>query len=89
MNNIRRTSVAFLTGLGIGAGFAALFAPRSGEETREWVAESAERRLRALRRVGRRSVRQLRDAVADGEEKVTEVLRNGTKALESVAARLD
>jgi len=89
MNNIGRTAVAFLTGLGIGAGFAALFAPRSGEETREWVAESAERRLRALRRVGRRSVRQLRDAVADGEEKVTEVLRNGTKALESVAARLD
>jgi gas vesicle protein len=63
MNNIGRTAVAFLTGLGIGAGFAALFAPRSGEETREWVAESAERRLRALRRVGRRSVRQLRDAL--------------------------
>jgi gas vesicle protein len=89
MNNIGRTTLAFLTGLGIGAGFAALFAPRSGEETREWIAETAERKLRVLRRVGRRSVRQLQDAVADGEEKVTEVLRNGKKALESVAARLD
>ena len=48
-----------------------------------------ERKLRVLRRVGRRSVRQLQDAVTDGEEKVTEVFRNGKKALESVAAKLD
>jgi hypothetical protein len=42
-----------------------------------------------LRRMGRRSLRQLQDAVAEGEEKVTGVLRNGKKALESVAAKLD
>jgi hypothetical protein len=38
--------------------------------------------------MGRRSFRQLEDAVAEGEVKVTEVLRNGKKALESVAANL-
>ena len=89
MNSIGRASLAFLTGLGIGAGLAALFAPRSGEETREWIANTAERKLRVLRRVGRRSVRQLQDTVADGEERVTEVFRNGKKALESVAAKLE
>jgi gas vesicle protein len=57
MNHIGRTILVFLTGLGIGAGIAALFAPRSGEETREWIADRAERKLKVLRRVGRRSVR--------------------------------
>lgn len=89
MNNSGRTALAFLTGLGIGAGLTALFAPRSGEETREWIADNAERKFKVLRRRGRRSFRQLEDAVARGEEKVTEVLRSGKQALESVGARLD
>jgi gas vesicle protein len=89
MNNTGRTTLVFLTGLGIGAGLAALFAPRSGEETREWIANTAERKFKVLRRTGRRSFRQLQDAVAEGGEKVTEVLRNGKKALESVTARLE
>lgn len=88
MNNIGRTTLLFLTGLGIGAGLAVLFAPQSGEETREWIADTAERKFKVLRRAGRRSFRQLQDAVAEGEEKVTGVLRNGRKALESVAANL-
>ena len=89
MNNTGRTILVFLTGLGIGAGLAVLFAPRSGEETREWIADTAERKFKVLRRVGRRSFRQLQDAVAEGEEKVTGVLRNSKKALASVAAKLD
>jgi gas vesicle protein len=89
MNNTGRTTLVFLTGLGIGAGLTALFAPSSGEETREWIADTADQKFKALRRLGRRSFRQLQDAVAEGEEKVTEVLRNGKKALESVAVKRD
>ena len=89
MNNTGRTTLAFLTGLGIGAGLAALFAPRSGEETREWIADTAEQKFKVLRRMGRRSFKQLEDAIAEGEEKVTGVFRNGKKALGSVAAKLD
>ena len=89
MNDTERTTVFFLTGLGIGAGLAVLFAPRSGEATRELIADTAEQKFKGLRRAGRRSLRQLQDAVADGEERVTEVLRNGKKALESVAANMD
>ena len=88
MNNTGRTTLTFLTGLGIGTALAVLFAPQSGEETREWIADTAERKFKVLRRVGRRSFRQLQDAVAEGEEKATEVLRNGKKVLESVAAKL-
>ena len=89
MNNTGRTTIALLTGFGIGAGLAVLFAPQSGEETREWIADTAEQKFKVLRRKGRRSFRQLQDAVAEGEEKVTEVLKSGRKALESVAAKLD
>ena len=89
MNNTGRTTFTFLTGIGIGAVLAALFTPRSGEETREWIADTADQKFKVLRRMGRRSFRQLQDAVAEGEEKVTGVLRNGKKALESVAAKLD
>lgn len=86
MNNTGRTTLVFLTGLAIGAGLVALFAPQSGEETREWIADTAERKYKMLRRRGRRSFRQLEGAVAKGEEKLTEVLRSGKEALESVGA---
>jgi gas vesicle protein len=89
MNNAERTTLAFLTGLGIGVVFAALITPRSGEEMREWVADTAERKLRVLRRKGGRSIKQLQIALSKGEERVAEVLRNGKDALESVAAKLD
>ena len=89
MNSTERTTLVFLAGLGIGAGLAALFALQSGEETREWIADTAEREFKVLRRRGRRSLRQLQDAVAKGEEKVTDVLRSGKEALESVGAKLD
>ena len=89
MNNTGRKTITLLTGLGIGAALAVLFAPQSGEETREWIADTAERRFKGLRRMGRRSYRRLQDAVTEGEEKVTEVLRNGKKVVESVAAKLD
>jgi gas vesicle protein len=68
MNNTGRTTLVFLTGLEIGAGLAALFAPRSGEEAREWIADTAERKFKVLRRMGRRSLRHLQAAVAEGEE---------------------
>ena len=89
MNNTGRKTITLLTGLGIGAALAVLFAPQSGEETREWIADTAERKFKVLRRKGRRSFRRLQDAVVEGEEKVTAVFRNGKKAVESVAAKLD
>lgn len=87
MTNDERSTIFFLVGLGIGAGAALLLAPRSGEETREWIADAAEGNLKALRRTGRRSLRQLQHTVTKGEEKFTDMLRDGKEALETVAAK--
>lgn len=54
---------AFLIGFVVGAGVALLFAPQSGEETREWISDNARRGYdEASRRVG--------DAVDRGAEAV-------------------
>lgn len=88
MNNTGHTTLAFLTGLAIGVGLATLMTPRSGKETREWIADAAERKFKVLRRRSRRSIRQLQGAIVKGEGKVTEVLRSGREALETVAGKL-
>ena len=67
MNDTERTTVFFLAGLGIGVGVALLFAPRSGEETREWIADAAEREFKMLRRSGRRSIKQLKQGQPKGK----------------------
>ena len=89
MNNAGRTTLVFLTGLGIGAVVAALVTPRSGEEMREWITDMVEQNSRLLRRKGGRSIKQLQMALSKGEGRIAEVLRSGKDALESVAAKLD
>ncbi|HEY4818357.1 MAG TPA: YtxH domain-containing protein [Candidatus Acidoferrum sp.] len=88
MNNGRGTITTFVAGLGIGMGLALLFAPLSGEETREWLMETAEGKLKRIRRQGRRWVYQVQDVIDKSEDRVTKVLRTGKDALDSVAARL-
>jgi gas vesicle protein len=88
VNNGRGTITTFVAGLGIGMGLALLFAPLSGEETREWLMETAEGKLKRIRRQGRRWVYQVQDVIDKSEDRVTKVLRTGKDALDSVAARL-
>ncbi len=89
MNNGRGTITTFVAGLGIGMGLALLFAPLSGEETREWLMDNAENRLKRIRRQGRRWVYQFQDVLDKSEDRVTKVLRTSKNALGSVASRLD
>jgi gas vesicle protein len=89
VNNGGGSIKVFMAGLGIGLGLGLLFAPMSGEDTREWLAESAEDRLKRIRRQSRRWVYQVQDVLDKGEDKVTKVLRTGKSALDSVASRLD
>ena len=89
MNNGRGTITVFMAGLGIGVGLGLLFAPVSGEDAREWLAENAEDRLKTIRRKSRRWVYQVQDVLDKSEDQVTKVLRTGKSALDSVAARLD
>ena len=88
-NGNGRGTTNFLIGLGIGVGIGMLFAPLSGEETREWLTENAEDRIKRLRRQGRRWVFQVQDAIDRSQDSVNKALKTGKEALESVASRLD
>jgi len=87
--NNGRGITTFVAGLVIGMGLALLFAPLSGEETREWLMDNAENRPKRIRRQGRRWMYQFQDVLDKSEDRVTKVLRTSKNALGSVASRLD
>jgi gas vesicle protein len=81
--------VGFLAGLGVGAALALLFAPQSGEDTREWIGDTVEDEAYRLRRKAKRSLDQVQDALEKGEQTVVKVLKTGKTALDTLAAKLD
>lgn len=72
----------FLAGMGIGAILAILFAPRSGEETREYLRERAE----DVRDEAQRRARELRERAEGYAEKGKEF---ADRQRESVEAALE
>ncbi len=58
----------FLAGLGLGAVVALLFAPRSGEETRQYLRERAEEGVDELKRRGRELKEHAGEVVEKGKE---------------------
>jgi gas vesicle protein len=71
-NNIGSKVTFFLVGLGIGAAVGILFAPKSGEETREYLSDKAEEG----REYAQRKARELRDRAEDLVERGKSVARN-------------
>jgi len=80
---------SLLFGFGVGVGLAILFAPQSGEETREWLSANAEDQFYRMRRRGRRLVFETQDLLDRGEQQLNRVVRSGRNALESVASKLE
>jgi gas vesicle protein len=80
---------SLLIGFGLGVGLAVLFAPQSGDETREWISANAGDKFRQVRRRGRRLIFEAQDILDRGEHSVTRALRTGRSVLESVADKLD
>jgi gas vesicle protein len=80
---------SLLVGFGLGVGLAILFAPQSGDETREWLSANVEDTFRHVRRRGRRLVFETQDLLDRGEHTVSRVLRTGKNVLESVASKLE
>jgi gas vesicle protein len=61
--------VAFLLmGVGIGAGLALLFTPRSGKETRKYLRRRAEEGKEYVTSVGKEIRKQAEDAVGRGKD---------------------
>jgi gas vesicle protein len=71
-----KTVLGLLVGFGIGVGLTLLFAPQSGEDTRDWIALTSRRAKRRLRNTGRRSVEQVRDMIERGQETVSKAVRS-------------
>jgi gas vesicle protein len=72
----------FLAGLGIGAAIGILFAPRSGEETREYLRE----RYDDTRDLAKRKARELRERTEELVEKGKDFVE---RQRESVEAAVD
>lgn len=77
----------FLMGLGVGAAVAVLFAPKSGMETREFIAEKAGEgrdlvtaKGRALRRQSEQLVAKGKDLVAGQKVRLAGALEAGRRA---------
>ncbi len=72
----------FLVGLGIGALIGILFAPKSGEETREYLSKKAEEG----KEYAQRKARELRERADDLIERSKEV---ATRQKESISAAVE
>ncbi len=77
----------FLIGLGIGAMIGILFAPRSGKETREYLAERAEegrdallRKSRDLRDEAEEYVDRAKDVVRKQKDQISSAIEAGKQA---------
>jgi len=84
----------FLVGLGLGALIGILFAPKSGEETREYLLDRAEqgkefaqRKARELRERAEELVESSRDALSRQKESITSAVDAGKKAYEREKAK--
>ena len=83
-----RTILGLLIGFGIGVGLTLLFAPRSGEDTRDWIALTSRRAKRSLRHTGRRSMDQVRDLIDRGQETIGKAVRHRANGPESEVTEL-
>ncbi len=93
-NNASSGLLFFLAGMGIGAILAVLFAPKSGEETREYIAEKAEEgrayvgaKGRELRKEAEELVERSKDLVAKQKEVLSAALEAGRQAYQDEKAK--
>lgn len=80
--------LTFLMGIAVGAGVALLFAPQSGEELREKIADFADDSFTTMRRKSQRSIRQLQKMVSRGGDSVNRAVNTSRHALDSIADKL-
>jgi gas vesicle protein len=69
-HNVIRTGNYFLVGLGIGSLVGVLFAPKSGADTRSYIAK----KTREGDELARKKVREMRDRVEDSVERGKEII---------------
>ena len=93
-NNAGSKAAFFLAGLGIGAILALLFAPKSGKETRDMIAQKAEEgkeymtaRSKELRKQAEELVDKGKDLVTKQKEQLSAALEAGKQAYQEEKAK--
>jgi gas vesicle protein len=71
---------AFVVGLGVGAALGVLFAPRSGDDTREYVLESAKDGVDGAVAVGQKLTQRAQQGVAEAKGRVRQAKNAGEEA---------
>ena len=72
----------FLAGLGVGALIGVLYAPKSGRETRDDIAQQAREGKEYLRVRGRQAAEQMGQMVDKGKEQVNQAVGRGREAMD-------
>ena len=76
------STVAYLVaGLGIGAALSIFLAPRSGAETRQWIANKCLDGIDTANKSVRHTRRQMKEMMDQGQEKISEAVGAGRKAV--------
>jgi len=79
-NGWSETVSVLAVGMGIGAALGILFAPRSGEETRDYLVGGAQDKLDDAVQTGRQWARRAEQTVDDAKERVREAAQAGERA---------
>lgn len=64
--------VSFVAGAAIGAGLALLYAPKSGQEMRETIADFAEDAVDKIKEYTKEAQQKIKTAIEDGKETIIE-----------------
>lgn len=92
--NVTTKGAYFLAGLGIGGAVALLFSPKSGKETRKYLAGKAEEgkdyvaaKGKEFRRQAEESVERGKEVITKQKERLADVLEAGRQVARSTVAR--
>jgi gas vesicle protein len=80
-SNSGSTFAYLVTGLGIGAAMSILLAPKSGAETRQWIANKCLDGLDTANKSIRHTRRQVKDMMDQGQEKISEAIEASREAI--------
>jgi gas vesicle protein len=78
----------FAVGVAVGAAMGLLFAPRSGEETREYIADTAREGLDGAVAQGQKWTRRAQRAANHAREQVEAATDAGERAFDQAAGRV-
>ena len=74
-SSYRSSTITYLVaGLGIGATLSLFLAPRSGAETRQWIADKCLNGIDTANKKFRQTRRQVEGAIDEGQQKISEAV---------------